>query len=166
MTFISSAARRRDDKHSLVCYLCTWYATVSSLNISWRVWSLSHLPPYKWSNTIHDTGHVIPTLLQKTWCKQGTFRLGCVGILCTVLNVFFTGCTKRERRECLTRQTHDVNCLTPVVIKWHTSSVMAFIWRMPWETWVTYWLLLYFDECNPTGLHGILCGLRPMISNK
>lgn len=67
---------------------------------------------------------------------------------------------------CSTSQIQYVRCLEFNVIKWHTSSAMTFISRVPSEAWVTCWVSLYFDECNPTGLHGMLCGLWPMISYK
>lgn len=66
---------------------------------------------------------------------------------------------------CFTCWPHDVNCVTLEAMNGHMASVMAVIRRTPSETRTTRWLLLYFDERSPTGLPGILRGVRPMISN-
>lgn len=110
---------------------------------------------YKWSNTVDDTGHLIPN----TWCHQSIYRYYPSQIPVHVK------CKKEMGFTNNTSLPHDVGCLTPNAIKWHTSSAMAFIFsvlRNASDMLIHYILM----SATQHGLRCMLCGLWPMISYK
>lgn len=129
------SARKRNDQHPLVCYQCAWF-----LNIFLSLWYLSHLSPFKWSKTVHDTGHVISTLLRKTWCNQATFR-SCWDRTVSYLNVTFlwTGCTRM-----------------------HFTSLPS-TWCWPFDTWGNKMAHVLSNHIHPKNAFGNMCDMLALI---
>lgn len=142
---------------SAACYQCTLV-----LNIIWCVWYLPYLSAFNDQR---------PYMILDMRYSRSFIRRDVTGALLD--NGWMIGYLYRCRPSCRSHhgvflpasQAHDSNHLTPNGIKWHTSSVTAFIWGTPLVGRVNYWLVLCFDVCNHNELRGTRC-VWPTVRNK